>query len=151
VPVVDRSVLAETLLQSSSVLVAIAVRSVAGGPPEVTVAQHRVLVLLAENGPCLVKELTALLGINQSNVSRHCARLEQLGLVSRRRSPQDGRASEVGLTPAGRRQVARVTRARLREIRRVLEDMPDAQLSMAHDAFCAFNRAAAGSADVASR
>jgi DNA-binding MarR family transcriptional regulator len=133
---------AEALAGTSRALVAIAVRSMAAGSMEVTVAQHRVLVLLEERGALSVNALADGLGVDQSNASRHCSRLARLGLVSRNRAAHDGRAVEVRLTPEGRRQIAAVDRARSREIQRVLDRLPDASVQDVVRGFELFHEAA---------
>jgi DNA-binding MarR family transcriptional regulator len=138
----ERNRTAEALLNATQALVAIAVRTVAAGPAEVTVVQHRVLVLLGAHGTLTVTALAEALGVDQSNASRHCTRLAHLGLVSRTRAPHDGRAVEVRLSADGRRQVRAVRRARRAEIGRVLDRMPDDAVVAATRAFEEFDRAA---------
>lgn len=138
----QRNRTAEALLSATQALMAIAVRSLAAGPAEVTVVQHRVLVLLGTHGTLTVTALSDALGVDQSNASRHCTRLAHLGLVSRTRAPHDGRAVEVRLSATGRRQVRAVRRARRAEIARVLERMPDEGVVAATRAFEEFARAA---------
>jgi DNA-binding MarR family transcriptional regulator len=141
----ERDRLAETLLETSRALVAIAVRSVAAGAAGVTVVQHRVLVLLEDRGPLSVNAVAEELGVDQSNASRHCARLARLGLVTRSRSRDDGRGVDTGITDDGRRHVQAVRDARRVEIARVLERMPDDEARAAVRAFAQFDRAADGS------
>ena len=138
----ERDRLADALLVASRALVAIAVRSVSAGAAEVTVVQHRVLVLLDTRGPLSVTEVGAELGVDQSNASRHCSRLAHLGLATRTRSTDDARAVDVALTPAGRRHVQAVRRARRREIAQVLGRMPDDAARAAVRAFEQFDEAA---------
>ncbi len=138
----ERDRLADAVTGASRALVAIAVRSMAAGSAQVTVAQHRVLVLLEDQERLSVNALATSLGIDQSNASRHCTRLEQVGLVTRTRASQDGRAVEVRLTPSGRRQVRVVREARRREIDRVLAGLPDAVVRDVAAAFEVFDRAA---------
>jgi DNA-binding MarR family transcriptional regulator len=134
--------LAEALLVASRALVAIAVRSMSAGAVDVTVVQHRVLVLLDVHGSLSVTAVAHELGVDQSNASRHCTRLAHVGLVTRARSARDGRAVDVGLTDAGRRHVQAVRRARRREIVRVLDQMSDDAARAAVRAFEVFDRAA---------
>ena len=141
---VERDELAETLLVTSRALVAIAVRSMAAGVAGVTVVQHRVLVLLDDRGPLSVNALAEELGVDQSNASRHCARLAGLGLVTRARSRHDGRGVDTAITEAGRRHLEAVRRARRTEIGRVLDRMPDDAARAAVRAFELFDRTAAG-------
>jgi DNA-binding MarR family transcriptional regulator len=121
----ERSELAETMLRVGGVLLSLAVRTVADGPAGVTVVQHRVLVSLAEEGTLTVNQIARRLGVDQSNASRLCARLERLGLLARRRARHDGRAVDVALTPAGERQVSAVNEARRKAIAAILARMPD--------------------------
>jgi DNA-binding MarR family transcriptional regulator len=138
-----RERLADAVAESTGALVAIAIRSVASGLADVTVAQHRVLVLLDQHGELTVNAVAESLGVNQSNASRHCTRLARLGLISRTRAPHDGRAVVVGLTPAGRRQVRVVQDARRNEIKRVLNGLPDKTVREVARAFEVFHQAAA--------
>ena len=138
----ERDRLADAVLGASRALLAIAVRSVSAGPAEVTVAQHRVLVLLETRGSLSVTAVAEELGVDQSNASRHCTRLERLRLVTRKRAPHDGRAVSVELTAGGRRQVEAVRAARRREIIRILERLPDTTVPEVVEGFRAFQRAA---------
>ncbi len=133
---------ADAVLVTSRLLVGIAVRSLQAGSSEVTVAQHRVLMLLEEHGPLTVNQVAALLGVNQSNASRHCLRLGELGLVDRHRAVHDARTVEVLLTQAGRRQVDAVRGARRGEIIAVLSRMSDGAMRDMVSGCSAFNEAA---------
>lgn len=134
--------LVEELLTTSRALVGVAVRSIGSATTEVTVAQHRLLVLLAEHGPQSVSEIAQRLGVNPSNASRHCDRLQRLGLLSRRRSPEDGRVVQVDVTPTGRGLLDGVTEQRRADIRRVVDRMPAADAAVVAAALREFNAAA---------
>lgn len=134
--------LADAFVTASRALVGLAVHSVGAGAPEVTVAQFRLLVLVAAEGERTVGDVAEHLGINQSNASRHCDRLEALGLLGRRRSRSDGRVVRVGLTEAGRGLVDAVTRQRRADVRRVLAAMTPEEAAGAVAALRAFSRAA---------
>ncbi len=121
----ERDALADTLVRVGRVLVGSAVRSVAAAAHDVTVAQHRVLVLLSEHGTMSMSTIAQQLAVDQSTASRHCARLEALGLLVRRRAEHDGRAVDVALTGAGDRHVGSVHAARAAEIGSILDRMPD--------------------------
>ena len=137
-----RDALAEALVTAGRALVGIAVRSVNSAPVELTLVQHRLLVLLATGGDQAVGALAEQLGVNASNASRLCDRLERLGLLARVRSARDGRSVDVSLTPAGRRVFETVRAHRLRDVRRVLDRMSDHDARAAVDALTAFNDAA---------
>jgi DNA-binding MarR family transcriptional regulator len=138
----ERDALAETLARVSRVLVAVAVRTVAATEHELTVAQHRVLVVLADEGTLSVSTIAQRLGVDQSTASRHCARLESLGLLARTRAEHDGRAVDVALTRAGEHQVRAVDAARTSEIRSILAGMPDEDARATVAALLRFDTAA---------
>lgn len=116
----DIDELAGAFITASRALVGIALRSLAASPMEVTLPQHRALVLLAAGGPCPVGQLAEDMAVNASNASRLCDRLERLGLVSRRRSEADARSVDVALTAAGREVLRAVHAWRHQEVTRVL-------------------------------
>jgi DNA-binding MarR family transcriptional regulator len=134
--------LAEALLAVGRTLTGISIRAMGAGAADVTLTQHRVLVLLETHGVLSVNDVAAGLGVDQSNASRHCSRLTRLGLVSRERARHDARAADLCLTAAGRRQLRDVRAVRLREIRSVLARMEIADARAAADALRAFERAA---------
>jgi DNA-binding MarR family transcriptional regulator len=116
--------LVEAFLTASRVLVAVAVRSLAAGNAEITLPQHRALVLLASRGPQRMADLADLLGVNSSTATRHCDRLQHRGLIRREPATDDRRAVRVSLTPAGNQLVHEVSDARRTEISRILRAMP---------------------------
>src|SRR4051812_29436176 len=118
--------LAGVFVASSRALAGIAIRSLEASPVAVTAPQHRVLVLLAD-GPMAVGTIAQQLGVNPSNATRVCDRLQRLDLVSRSRSTDDGRAVQVTITPAGRQLVDAVSAHRQREIREILRALSPAQ------------------------
>ena len=117
----QREKLVEELLTTSRALVGIAIRSINAAPVDVTVAQHRLLVLLASHGPQSVSEIAGYLGVNPSNASRHGDRLQRLGLVQRSRSAEDGRVVPITLTTTGRQLLDSVTRRRREELTNLAE------------------------------
>ncbi|MDF1601939.1 MarR family transcriptional regulator [Nocardioides sp. YIM 152315] len=133
---------ADAVLTASRALLAVALRSVQSASVDVTVAQHRVLVILASQGPQSVGDLATHLGVDQSNASRHCTRLHRAALVDRRPSPDDGRAVEIAITRAGAAVVAEVTAARHAEITTVLSQMESADVDATVRGLTAFNAAA---------
>jgi len=134
--------LAATFVTASRALLGIALRSIEAAPVPVTVPQHRVLVLLAAEGPQAIGTLAQQLGVNPSNATRVCDRLQRLDLVARSRSTADGRAVHVTITPSGRRLVDAVTDHRRREVTAVLRELPLRQVDAVVTAMTEFNRAA---------
>jgi DNA-binding MarR family transcriptional regulator len=139
--------LTDALVTASRALVAIAVRSVGAAPVEITLPQHRVLVLLAAHGEQAVGVLAEQLGVNASNASRVCDRLQRLGLVTRRRSTADARSVGVALTEQGVEVLRVVGDNRREEVRRVLGTMELADSRATVDALRRFNDAAHEVAD----
>ena len=134
--------MADAFLTASRALIGLAVRSIEAAPVDVTVAQHRVLVLLAARGDLTIGDLADGLGVNPSNATRYCDRLQRLGLVDRARSVEDGRMVEVGLTQEGWGLIAAVTERRRQEVDRVLDRMTRPDVIRVVAALRAFNRAA---------
>lgn len=133
---------ADAFITASRALVGIAVRSIDAAPVEVTLVQHRLLVLLAAGGDQTVKALAEQLGVNASNVSRLCDRLQKLGLLARDRSPTDGRAVVVSLTVDGRELLEVVRRRRRRDIARILGQLSPDELDATVAGLTAFSNAA---------
>jgi len=76
-----------------------------------------------------VTGLADLLGVDAPSVTRKIQQLERDGLVARHADPDDGRATRIELTPAGRRTLERVLRARRAWLDRLLEGWSDADLA----------------------
>jgi DNA-binding MarR family transcriptional regulator len=91
---------------------------------EITLRQHRQLVLLASRGPELMIDLADLLGVSSSTATRHHGRLQRRGLIQREPTRDDRRAVRVWLTQAGARRAGQITDARRREISPILQAMP---------------------------
>jgi len=70
---------------------------------KVTPQQAETLGLLLDRGSVSTSSLATLLGIDPSTASRNLAGLERAGFIVRRRVAEDGRQSDVRLTPKGRR------------------------------------------------
>ncbi len=65
--------------------------------------EHAWALMELESEPMTVTTLAAKLGIDRTNVSRLCKRLESAGEVEKIEHPDDGRARLVQLTEEGRR------------------------------------------------
>ncbi len=72
------------------------------------------IVLIERLGPIGVVELAGRVGRDYTTVSRQVARLEALGLVSRRAGSKDRRVREAVITPQGKRATDAVDAARER-------------------------------------
>jgi DNA-binding MarR family transcriptional regulator len=88
------------------------------------------LFKLAAKGESLrVTDLAEMLGVDTPTVTRKVQQLERNGMVVRQSDPDDGRSSRIRLTPAGRRTIERVRRARRAWLDRLLQDWDDKDLS----------------------
>lgn len=88
---------------------------------DLTLAQWRVLVVAAHRESVRVGELAERLGISVPSTSRLVRRVEARGLVTATRALDDRRATDVVLTPAGRKLVAAVVGRRRELIQRALD------------------------------
>jgi DNA-binding MarR family transcriptional regulator len=70
---------------------------------EVTPQQAETLQLIAEKGAISTSALAVMLGIDPSTASRNLAGLERAGFVTRKKGTDDGRQTDVRLTPRGKR------------------------------------------------
>lgn len=112
----DDETLVSAVLVASRALVAVAARSLAAAPADVTLAQYRVLVVLASRGPQFPGALAAELRSAPSSITRLGDRLQAKGLVTRASAPGNRKQVVLAISPAGRRVVDAVTRARRGEI-----------------------------------
>src|SRR3954454_14577153 len=70
---------------------------------DVTPQQAETLQLIAEKGAVSTSTLATLLGIDPSTASRNLSGLEKKGFIARQKGSDDGRQTDVRLTPRGRR------------------------------------------------
>ena len=113
----------DAVLAASRALVAVSARSIAGAKG-VTLPQYRMLVVLS-TGSSTLTELAGQLDVAPSTALRMVDRLEAAGLIERTVRPENRRETHLDLTTAGRRTVRTVTNRRRRDLRAVLELIPD--------------------------
>jgi DNA-binding MarR family transcriptional regulator len=77
-----------------------------------------------------VTVLAEMLGVDAPTVTRKIQQLERDGLVVRHADPDDGRASRISLTPAGRRTLERVLKARRAWLDRLFDGWAEQDLAM---------------------
>jgi len=105
-------------------MVAIAVRTLAGNPDEVTLPQYRTLVVLTFGGPRRLADLAEALSVSPSTATRMSDRLVRKNLVSRTRDELDRREVKLTITPLGRKVVSDVIDRRRAEVRELLGAIP---------------------------
>ena len=114
----------EAIICASRAMVAVAVRSLAGNPDDVTLPQYRTLVVLAYGGPRRLADLAEALSVSPSTATRMCDRLVRKELVSRTRDELDRREVKLAITAGGRKVVADVVHRRRAEVRDLLDAIP---------------------------
>jgi len=139
----------DAVLRASRVLVAVAVRSLAGVDHDVTLAQYRALVVLAGRGPQRPTELADALAVHPSTITRLCDRLVAKRLVQRAESPTNRREVSIRLTPKGRRLVDAVTARRRDEIAAIVARVPSRERATMVRALEVLGEAAGEPADAA--
>jgi DNA-binding MarR family transcriptional regulator len=124
-PGADTSATLDLIQRELAVLIRRALRGTVlqaeGQQHHLDLAAFSLLIRLADEGPQRSGDLARAFGVDKSTMSRKISALERAGLVSRVEDPADGRAYQVGISPHGRRSLAR-TRADRRRIYRDLLD-----------------------------
>jgi len=80
------------------------------------------LVRIERRGPIGVVELADVVGRDHTTVSRQVARLDELGLVTRRPGKKDKRVREAEATPLGRQVADAIDQTRVRLMSEMLAD-----------------------------
>jgi DNA-binding MarR family transcriptional regulator len=82
------------------------------------------LKALRHGGPMRLSELAQALEVDASTVSRQVRHLEDRGLLERTTDPDDGRASQVALSPQGRGRLEQGARKRREYLAALMTDWP---------------------------
>jgi DNA-binding MarR family transcriptional regulator len=115
----------EAIVLASRAMVAVAERSVTGGPDDITLPQFRTLAVLHYGGTRRLADLAEALSVSPSTATRMCDRLVRKGLVSRTRDDLDRREVNLAITNPGRKVVHDVIDRRRDEVRQLLRSVPD--------------------------
>lgn len=107
----------------------LAARSGVDLPP----ASWSLLEHLEARGSLRVSQIAACHGVDVSSVTPRLQRLENAGLVERKRAPGDGRVSIISLAPDGVRALQRIHQARCEILRGAADGIDDAALAAAAD------------------
>jgi DNA-binding MarR family transcriptional regulator len=90
--------LVDALVRTSYATMAVLTRI--GAAHDLSLTQLRVLAILRDRRPTMTA-LAAYLGLDKSTMTGLVDRAEKRGLLARARNPEDGRAVDVLITPAG--------------------------------------------------
>src|SRR6201989_3480116 len=93
---------------------------------EVTPQQAETLQLVAERGAVSTSSLAMMLGIDPSTASRNLAGLERGGVNTRKKGADDGRQTDVRLTPRGKRTADAVSAESQQAFVQLLDRLPRA-------------------------
>ena len=91
---------------------------------EVTPQQAETLQLIAERGAVSTSSLALMLGIDPSTASRNLSGLERAGFITRKKGADDGRQTDVRLTPRGKRTADAVTEDSTQAFASLMEKLP---------------------------
>ena len=106
----------------------------------VTPQQAETLQLIAERGAVSTSSLAARLGIDPSTASRNLSGLERGGFITRKKGADDGRQTDVRLTPRGRRIADSFSNGAGQTFASFLDKLPRAELQKMTDAMETFAR-----------
>ncbi|MBN9165411.1 MAG: hypothetical protein BGO98_39060 [Myxococcales bacterium 68-20] len=101
---------------------------------DVTPQQAETLQLIAERGALSTSTLATLLGIDPSTASRNLSGLERAGLIARQKGSDDGRQTDVRLTPRGRRAAQSVGNGATSAFASLLDRVPRGERARVIDA-----------------
>ncbi len=96
---------------------------------DLSMAQLKVLFVLACRGPLTVSEVAERLGVSPPTASHLIDRVVQLGLVERREDERDRRRTRVKLTPHGEGLLRELRQGNERHWRELLEHVSEEDLS----------------------
>ena len=91
---------------------------------DVTPQQAETLQIIAERGAVSTSSLAMILGIDPSTASRNLAGLERAGYITRKKGADDGRQTDVRLTPRGKRIADSVASEAHQAFVSILERLP---------------------------
>ena len=111
---------------------------------DVTPQQAETLQLIADRGAVSTSTLATLLGIDPSTASRNLAGLQKAGLVTRKKASEDGRQTDVRLTPKGKRAADAATASSAQALATVLDKINRSERQKVLDALDALARAIDG-------
>jgi len=111
---------------------------------EITPQQAEALQLIADRGAISTSSLADVLGIDPSTASRNLGGLERRGLIVRRRGADDGRQTDVRLTPRGKRTADTVSVEWATACGLLLDRLPRAERQRIAEAIEALARALDG-------
>lgn len=108
---------------------------------DVTPQQAETLQLLSERGAISTSLLATLLGIDPSTASRNLSGLERAGFITRKKGADDGRQTDIRLSPRGKRTADSVGSESTQAFSTVFDRLPRADRAKVLDGLEALARA----------
>jgi DNA-binding MarR family transcriptional regulator len=108
---------------------------------DVTPQQAETLQLIAERTAVSTSSLAIMLGIDPSTASRNLSGLERSGLITRKKGADDGRQTDVRLTPRGKRTAESVATGASSSFSGILDRVPRGERQRVIDALEVLARA----------
>ncbi len=93
-----------------------------------SLTEVRALYEIAHGAPASARRLSKTLGIDEGYLSRLIDSLDRRGLVSRRRSAEDGRVFRLSLTAKGRDEMAELETAAAAELQQIVAPLSGAEI-----------------------
>lgn len=101
--------------------------------PELDASAFPLLAHINQRPGTRGSDLAAHFGVGRATVSRQLARLEELGLISRRVDPHDTRGQLISLTPEGEKRFNAARTARVEALGHALENWSPADIQRLAD------------------
>ncbi len=93
---------------------------------EVTPQQAEALQIISDRGAVSTSTLAQLLGIDPSTASRNLSGLERAGFITRKKGADDGRQTDVRLSPRGKRTADTIAAESAKAFTDLFETIPRA-------------------------
>jgi DNA-binding MarR family transcriptional regulator len=93
---------------------------------DVTPQQAETLQIISDRGAVSTSTLAQLLGIDPSTASRNLSGLERAGFITRKKGADDGRQTDVRLTPRGKRTADTIAAESAKAFADLFETIPRA-------------------------
>ena len=87
-----------------------------------------VMMILGADGPMPMNQLADALDVSQASTTGIVDRMEQRGLITRERVPEDRRVTRVQLTDRGRQAIERLGAERRDKLGKLLDELTDEEL-----------------------
>lgn len=96
-------------------------------PHGATLPMYRVLAILRQTGPKSLGELSGLVTVEMSTLSRLVGAMSKQGLITRERPPENGRVVVIAITDAGSDLADRLMKIAMQFEQTILGDMDSAE------------------------